>query len=272
MIMIKHMRTPVLLFLVLLIFLGLCSLPTLAVGVRPLVIDLELKPGESRDFELILTPGDGEETANLSFYEPVQLLNGSLAYQEPALASFSAISWVSLDKKQVQVYPGEEVRIAGTVRVPFSAGGSHTIVIMVEPQAPAAQQGITFQVRYAVRLNIRVDRPGLRETADLTEIGLIPGEAQEPIIRAVVNNSSAWDYLVSGEVTIRDQERRLVERVLLSPPSSAGSGSSQIRMYPGSQVEFLGEITKRLTPGEYSLRTFFRYGDHAKLSRVKPSP
>lgn len=235
-----------------------------AVGVRPLVIDLDLKPGETKDFELILTPSETEETVDLSFYEPVQLLNGSLAYQEPGLASFSAVSWVSLEKEQVQVYPGDEVRVLGTVRVPFSAGGSHTVVIMVEPQAPTGP-GITFQIRYAVRLNIRVDRPGLRQTAELAELELIPGEEKEPIIRAVVHNNSAWDYLVSGEVTVRDQEQRLVERVTLTPPATAGSGANQLRMYPGSQVEFFGEITKRLSPGEYSLRTFIRFGDHGQI-------
>ena len=71
----------------------------------------------------------------------------------------------------VNVYPGSEAKVSGTVRVPFSAGGSHTAVIMVEPQVPMIQSGITFRVRYAVRLNIRVDRPGLRRTAEL--VGLI---------------------------------------------------------------------------------------------------
>lgn len=243
----------------------LLSMSALAVGVRPLVIDLDLKPGETRNFELILSPSGSEETVNLRFYEPVQLLNGSLAYREPGHESFSAISWVTLDRQQVQVYPGEEVRVGGTVRVPFSAGGSHTIVIMVEQQVPPAQQGITLQIRYAVRLNIRVERPGLRQTADLVELSLIPGEQNEPIIRAVLENSSVWDYLVSGEVTIRDEEKRLVERVALTAPATAGSGTNQIRMYPGSQVEFLGPITKRLAPGEYNLRLFFRYGDHGQI-------
>jgi len=263
----KRLGNTMLTITTLVLCVALFSLSVSAVGVRPLVIDLDMKPGETKSFELILTPSDREETVNLSFYEPVQLLNGSLAYQEPTLTSFSSVSWVTLEKDQARVFPGEEVRINGTVRVPFSAGGSHTVVIMVEPEVPTTGQGITFQVRYAVRLNIRVERPGLRQTADLVGLELIPGEKQEPLVRAVVHNTSAWDYLVSGEVTIRDEERRLVERVNLTAQASAGSGANQLRMYPGSQVEFLGEITKRLSPGEYNLRTFIRFGDHGQIVR-----
>ncbi|MDI9485693.1 MAG: hypothetical protein QM372_09545, partial [Bacillota bacterium] len=140
----------------------LLSLHADAVGVRPMILDLDLKPGETVPFEIILTPGQGEEVIDLSLYQPVQLLTGALAYQQPEHEAFSAVGWVTLDKDQVSVYPGEETKVTGTVQVPFSAGGSHTVVIMVEPQTPTAQQGITFQVRYAVRLNIRVERPGLR--------------------------------------------------------------------------------------------------------------
>lgn len=247
----------------------LTTMGVLAVGVRPLVIDLNLRPGETRNFEVTLTPGVEEETVDLAFYQPVQLLNGSLAYQQPDYEAFSAISWVKLSSHQVKVYPGEETRVTGTVTVPFSAAGSHTAIIMVEPQAPDIQQGISFKVRYAVRLNIRVDKPGLRQTAELVELEMVPGEAGQPVIQTVIHNSSVWDFLVSGEVTIRDKDKRLVENVVLTSPSSAGSGSNTLRMYPGSQVEFIGEVTKRLTPGEYTLRAFFRFGDYGQIIKSK---
>ncbi len=238
---------------------------TYAVGVRPMVLDLDLLPGETKEFELILTPSGKEELVDLSLYQPKQLLSGGLAYEKPALEAFSALGWVKLETNQVKVYPGEDVRVNCTVNVPFSAGGSYTVIIMVEPRAPTAQTGIVFQVRYAVRLNIRVERPGLRQVAELVDLSLQPGEENEPILRALIDNPSAWDYLVAGEVAIRDQERRLVERVTLQSPDNMGTDSETTRLYPKSQVEFLGEITKRLAPGEYSFRTYFRYGDQGQI-------
>ena len=240
-----------------------------AFGVRPLVIDLDMKPGDTKDFEIIFNPGATDETILLSLYQPVQLLNGNLAYQEPNPETFPSVNWVKLDTAEAKVYPGEDTYVTGTVKVPFDAGGSHTVVVMAEPKVAADQPGITLVVRYAIRLNIRVDRPGLRMSAELADYDLVAGAEQEPILVARVINTSAWDYLVSGEVTIRDSERRLVERVLLNSDASARAGLNQTRMYPGSEVEFMGAVTKRLSPGEYTLRAFFRYGEHGQISKSK---
>ncbi|NLJ84948.1 MAG: hypothetical protein GX322_00780 [Firmicutes bacterium] len=251
-----------------LIILMIC-LDAWAFGVRPLVIDLDMRPGDTQDFEIILNPGSSEETVLLSLYQPVQLLSGSLAYQEPDPDTFPSVNWVKLDKSEAKVYPGEDTVISGTVKVPFDAGGSHTVVIMAEPRVPTDQPGITFIVRYAIRLNIRVDRPGLRIQGELRSFDMVPGSEGEPVIITRVANTSAWDYLVSGEVTLRDSERRLVERVQLDTETSERSGISETRMYPGSEVEYLGPVTKRLSPGEYTMRVFLRYGDHGQITRTK---
>ena len=237
----------------------------MAAGVRPLVIDLDLRPGDVRDFEIVITPGAEEEIVDLTLYRPIQLRNGSLAYAIPEEGELTAADWVELDRTSVRVFPGEEQRIQGLVRIPFSAGGSYTVVIMVEPRIPQRQQGIAFQVRYAVRLNMRVDRPGLRPSAQLMDFELTAGEEQEPIFYALLNNNSQWDYLVSGEVVIRDEQRRLVERVVMRTPSGSSAGTDATRMYPGAEVEFYGPVTKRLEPGTYSLRGFFRYGDYGQV-------
>lgn len=247
----------------------LCGQSAWAAGVRPLVVDIDAAPGDTKEFELVITPSSSEETVDLNLYQPVQLLTGNLTYQEPDVESYPAVKWMTLEKSSVQVYPGQETTVKGTVKVPFDAGGSHTVVIMVEPQPPAGQTGIVFKVRYAVRVNIRVDRPGLRRTAALKSFDLVPGEEKEPLIKTTIANTSAWDYLVSGEVTIRDKERRLVARLPMQSMASLSSNSDSTRMYPGSEVEYIAEITKRLSPGEYTLRAFFRYGDHGQIIETK---
>jgi hypothetical protein len=241
-----------------------------AAGVKPLVIDLDMQPGDTKNFDLKFMPSGQEEQVKLSLYQPVQLLNGGLTYQKANPESFSVSNWVDLESNEVMVYPGQQNTVSGTVNVPFSAGGSHTVVIMVEPQSPAQKKGgINFMVRYAVRLNIRVDRPGLRPEAELVKFNLDSGEENEPIVKARLSNPSAWDYLVSGEVTIRDAERRLVERIPLRSPSGAKNNKDITRMYPGSEVKYLAEVTKRLTPETYTLRTFIRYGDHGQIIKTK---
>ena len=249
--------------------LAIISAGAAAVGVRPLVIDLDLKPGDVGQFELVLSPGTAAEVVHLSLYQPVQLVDGSLEYHPGDPEIFPALSWISLDQTVVNVYPGSEAKVSGTVRVPFSAGGSHTAVIMVEPQVPMVQSGITFRVRYAVSLNIRVDRPGLRRTAELVEFDLAADETGQPVIRGLIHNLSQWDYLVTGEAAIRDSERRLVERIPLTSLTGLESGLESVRIFPGAVVEFSGPVTKRLEPGEYNIRMFIRYGDTGQIIKTE---
>ncbi len=240
-----------------------------AVGVRPLVIELNVRPGDQREFVIELLPGEEEETVDLALYEPVQQLSGGLAYQLPTNPAFSATSWVTLDSDVVKVRPGEKPEVRGTIRVPYSASGSHTVIVMVEPRPPEITSGIGFKIRYAVRLSIRVERAGLRPSAQLSDFAVVANEQGEPEIQARFLNDSPLDYLASGEVAIRDKDRRLVERVTLRTESGHTAGTDATRIYPGAEVLFKGEIDRPLLPGEYSLQIFFRYGESGQILRTE---
>lgn len=265
----KGIKSSLFILIVVAILLGTSSLG-LAAGVRPLVIEMTVRPGDVRDFEINLTPGPTEELVDLTLYEPVQQLSGGLVYQLPTNPAFSATSWVTLDNSTVRVLPDAESKVTGTIRVPFSASGSHTVIVMVEPRPPEITSGIGFQIRYAVRLSIRVDRAGARPTAEMPLLEVKPDSQGAPQIVARIKNTSALDYLTSGEVVIRDQDRRLVERVTLRTPAGSSAGTDTTRVYPGAEVEFLGSITRPMAPGEYSMQTFFRYGDSGQILSNDP--
>lgn len=239
----------------------------LGAGVRPLVIEMSVRPGEQREFEINLTPGLDEELVDLTLYEPVQQLSGGLIYRLPTIPAFSATSWVMLDSNVVRVLPDTESKVTGTVRVPFSASGSHTVIVMVEPRPPELTSGIGFQIRYAVRLNIRVEKAGIRPSAEMTLLEVVPDHQGAPQIVARIKNTSALDFPVSGEVTIRDPERRLVERVTLRTPAGSSVGTDITKVYPGAEVEFLGNITRPMIPGEYWMQVFFRYDESGQILR-----
>ncbi len=263
----KRVRPRFFMLLVLTLLLLTNGMTVMAAGVRPLVIEMNVRPGDQRDFEINLTPGPGEELVDLTFYEPVQQLSGSLIYQLPTNPAFSATSWVTLDNHTVRVLPDAESKVTGTIRVPFSASGSHTVIVMVEPRPPEISSGIGFQVRYAVRLSIRVEKAGVRPTAEMNSLDVGPDQQGAPQIVARFQNTSALDYLVSGEVTIRDQDRRLVERITLRTPAGASSGTDTTRVYPGAEVQFIGNVTRPLPPGEYMMQAFLRYGDSGQILR-----
>jgi len=139
---------------------------------------------------------------------------------------------------------------------------------MVEPQARESGYAAAVQVRYAVRLNIRVPKAGLRPDAEAKSIGLAKTESGEPIVEAIIRNTSPMDYLASAEVTIRDSSMRLLERVELRPQAGWLNGWTQSRLYPHAELAFLGYPRAILVPGEYDLRLFLRYASGRQLIRT----
>ncbi|MFW6030326.1 MAG: hypothetical protein ACOCRO_08745, partial [Halanaerobiales bacterium] len=254
--------------LVILIFI-FTSLSSFAIGVKPLVVDFNIKPGQEKEFSISLFPSDKAEKVELSLYQPFQEVEGNLIYLKGDIHKYPALDWVELEKDNIIVYPEDEVKLKGKIKVPYDVGGSHTVVIMIESEAQEQSHGVAFIFRYAVRLNININKSGLSNICDVSNISLKKGELGQPIVETYFDNESDWHHMVSGEVTIRDQNRRLVERVTLRSPVAIENSRLKTKVFSGSKVKFLGEIIHNLSPGNYVLRTFFRYGAHGQVLKSK---
>ncbi|MFW5986191.1 MAG: hypothetical protein ACOCQH_02400, partial [Halanaerobiales bacterium] len=245
---------------------------TLAAGVRPLVLNFDLKPGDSTDFELQLTPGEMPETVEISLYNPHQQLSGGLTYEKGDPERHPALNWIRMEKTTVRVPAGEERIVRGEIEVPYDAAGYHTAVLMIEKaenEDQSEQKLFNFLVRYAVRLNINIDRPGQRARAELQNLNIKPGQEGEPLITTRIKNSSPVRFSAAAEATLRDENRRLVERVQLSSEAQARSNSRSTGIYPGSEVLLSGEVTEPLFPGQYYLQLFLQYDGGRQLIERK---
>lgn len=238
------------------------SLAASAMGIHPFVIDVEACPAETARFELSISSDGNSDHVGLRIYGIRQSRYGDLEYIPAAQAPCS--SWVRLPTL-VDIPNSAQRTIEGQVLVPADAGGSYHLAIMVEPQTKESGYAVAVRVRYAVRLNIRVPRAGLRADAKVKSIGLAKAESGEPVVEAIISNTSPVDYLASAEVTIRDSSMRLLERVELRPQSGWSNGWTQSRLYPHAEVAFLGFPRTVLAPGEYDLRLFLRYASGRQL-------
>ncbi|MFW5787381.1 MAG: WxL protein peptidoglycan domain-containing protein [Halanaerobiales bacterium] len=244
-----------------------------AVGVRPLVIDLEVSPGENEEFELQLSSEKSQEDVQLSLYKPSQREDGSLEYEKMDSDNNSISDWLSLETKKVTIPPREEKTLKGEVSVPHEARGTETIVVMVKPVVEENESGITFQTQYAVRINIHVDHYELRETIDVLDFGLESDQQGRPWVVAKLKNDSQVLYNTAAEVTIRDEERQLLERVKLNSPAAKKAGRSKTRLFPGSEVKFSGLITEQLPAGNYDLQLFINFAqDRQEIVRETVNP
>ncbi|MFW6409751.1 MAG: hypothetical protein ACOCZR_01800 [Halanaerobiales bacterium] len=239
-----------------------------AVGVRPLVVDLEMERGETGVFELNLTPTDTQQMVALNLYYPRQQLTGSLSYEECDLKKHAVLNWLELPE-EVIIPPDEKKTVEVEVTVPYDARGTHTAIIMVEPVVEEAEAGITFRVRYAVRVNIHIDAPGLRRTAEVKEFKLTADDEDRPLLQAHAKNNSSLSYNAAGEVTVRDENRQLIERVSIRSLHAAQGGRDETTIYPDSKVIFEGLINEPLTPGTYDLQLFLYYADGRQIIERK---
>lgn len=241
-----------------------------AVGVQPLVVDLTARPGDRVAFELILSPSDVQEVVNLVLYQPVQLITGNLTYQLGDAATFPAVDWVRLEADRVVVPPNEPRTVRGEISVPFDASGHHTVVVMVEPETDMSEGTIAIRIRYAVRVNLFIERPGLRPRAEIASFDLTSDEEGNPLLDLVLRNPTPVMYDAAAEVTIHDSERRLIQRVRLATEASRQSGREATRIYPGAEVQYTGVVTEPLFPGEYDVRLYVRYADGLQIVQRYP--
>ena len=82
-----------------------------------------------------------------------------------------------------------------------------------------------------------------------------------PVVKAVIQNTSSLLFPMTAEITIRDKNRALIERLELLTPAAKETPYGNISIYPGVELWLEGLITKPLFPGEYELRLFLRYAD-----------
>lgn len=231
-----------------------------AAAVQPLVFQLDVSPGESVPFAVNVSAQDAQEIFHVSIYGVAQEADGNLKYL--AEGGAPARDWVTLDAVSVVVPPTENRDITGVVKVPFDAEGTYVLALMVEPESTYTAGQVTFQFRYAVRMVINVVRPGLRPTIAVEGIDLQKDEDGNSLIRAVVQNTSRLLFPLSAEVTIRDENRALVERVPLRPAGLQDpTHTAPINIYPEAELWLDGQVTKPLFPGTYDVRLFVNYSD-----------
>ena len=256
-------------FLIIISFIFFVNDLGLAYGVKPLTLSLTGSPGDSIPFELKLTPAGREEIVNLNLYNAVQDIRGSLKFVEKTEENNNIFDWINFSDSRIIIPPDREVLIRGTVDIPYDAAGSYTVILMIEPEKKEGEVGVIMQVRYAVRLDIFVDRPGLRARAEVTEIGIKGDEEMNPMVYAKIKNISKLNLAAASEVTLRTKDRRLLDRVVLRSPVTAQSGRDYLVIYRDSEVKFEGKITEPLPAGNYDLRIFLRYNNGQQLVKRK---
>lgn len=232
-----------------------------AAAVQPLVFDIEANPGAKIPFEILVSAEEDQEIVVVNFASIIQDVDSSLQFILQEEWDNPVFSWINLETNQLIIPPGKQQAVRGEVNVPFDAAGTHVLALMIEPQTIIATEQVSIRIIYAVRLVIDVQRPGLRPEISVESIRVELDEDGSPFVRAVVHNTSNLLYPLGAEMTIRDENRALVERLVFGLEDYELGVTPTIDIYPGSELWLDAPITKPLFPGTYEMRLFLRYAD-----------
>lgn len=261
-------RKTVFIFVIILVLNLMIAAAIFAVGVQPLLIELTAKPGDTIPFQMQVVPGAKPEKISLKLYKAIQQDNGDYTYKIPEPGFFPDLAWFTIPA-EIVTSPGKPSLVKGLVKVPLNAGGTYTVAVMVESPEPEKKTGMIFTVRYAIRIHLRVERPGLRSNAEVTMFDMVRSKTGEPMLRVQARNTSRLDYATSAMITIRDSRKKLRERVELRPELGWSYNFSEWRLLPDSELMYTGLPKEALLPGQYELRLFYRYGTSGQILLTK---
>ena len=255
-------------FFLLLIFLTTANL--FAVGVKPLSLSLTGKPGSVMDFKVTVNPSEKPGIVKIALCNVTQNLDGKQNYEPVEASKFPAAGWFSYPS-MLKVAPGNPGQIEGKVKIPFDAKGDYNMMLMVSPESETVKvQGINIAVRYGVQLLLKVDRPGIRPTAEVNYLDIIKDENGMPEIQAKAKNTSVLDYSTYAYATIRDSQRKLIQKIDLLPETYWDkSNVGDPVLFPGSELLYTGKVTEFLSPGQYEVRLFYRYADNGQILQTQ---
>jgi hypothetical protein len=259
------------LFAAIIIFI-IFQITAFAMSIEPLSFESVLKPGETYPFEIhVVSPGKPEEV-KLVLFEAKQQLDGSLQFIEPNPDSDSPTKWVEIPAK-VSITNDLPVTVKGIIKVPLkAAGGTYHMAVIAESLVTNTQQlrlNLNIKIRYAIRLIVRVERLGLKPSAQVEQFDMVKGESGEPVIQLMAENNSPVDFITSATVTIRNTQKKLIDRVELKPRSSWDANFIDTRIFPDTELLYYGMPKEVLLPGQYEMRTFYRFASSGQIMKTK---
>ncbi|GAA4651041.1 hypothetical protein GCM10023116_33240 [Kistimonas scapharcae] len=244
----------------------LFSLSVMASGiaVSPLIIELKSESSDTVPFEFTISGKEKAKKVRLSVYDMKQQNTGHMGFIETLNDNNqSKAAWVRLEKDEYTIKKDASIQVPGKIKIPPRSPGNHLVAVMVEElKENASQQGISINVRYAVILNITVEdnkrRP--RVKTDFQQLELVKLNDRLMLMGDFANLSQHEGFLQS-EVQIRDQDRKLVERVRLMTESAWQRQDPASRVFPGSNVKVFGFISRELDEGDYEFKVRNRFSD-----------
>ena len=198
-----------------------------SIGISPLIMELQMYPGETRDYEITISNNTFETMqANLSVGDFEIVGNGKFVFLDAGTYEQSAAEWASLDDEQLTVKPVSYLKFKVHVKVPrtVKVGGDYYAMIWVlfNPIVPKTGNiKIAKILRFGSILHVTIKGRPARSKLKIDEIKIVNFDQVATItqrgleVDAYVKNLGSTSFKISGNVLITSPDRKVWGRMNL---------------------------------------------------------
>ena len=236
--------------------------------VSPLIQELTVSPGVTRDFHLTVFTGHSKQPEMHFLVYPADFIlnrDGKINFFEPGSIKRSAAPWIKIDPAEFTMKPGETKDVKVKLTVPRNVSGGYYTAILVQllPEIPPEMKiGTVRTWRMASILELTVigwKKP--REQVSISSLK-VESSTEEKGLTFVVTVENKGDVHTRGEgnLAITTREGRRVAEL----PLEAGRGT----VFPESMRDFKVVLERELPRGEYFADATFKYGNRRARAKV----
>jgi hypothetical protein len=236
--------------------------------VSPQVTQLEVPPGGRRTFEVVV--GNASETTPMVVTIGVSPItqNERGDYKATKVDNkWSCASWITVDKTDISLAPGEWQPIRCEISVPFTAaGGRYAAVTVAFGDMSSASAPVTTRLQYMVGsyVELTVAKRTVTHKAEISNLQVLPARGNKTLeerfgpdaffITADVTNSGNIGVIATATLRLR-QQKGLVRREV---PLGTGRGM----VLPDATVTYRSLFTTRPPAGVYAAEAALNYGGY----------
>ncbi|MGB6244337.1 hypothetical protein [Gordonia sp. (in: high G+C Gram-positive bacteria)] len=213
-----------------------------SIGIRLLDVPVKLKddpraqlyivdnlpPGRTIKRRVQVTNKTNMRTKLSMYAGPAQVVDGNFTPGEPGTKNMLT-SWISLDKTELDLKPGEKAKVTATIAVPKDAPEMEQYGVIWASTAPAAPTagGIAMASRVGVRVYLSVG-PGNGPPADFSIGSLTGGRSADgsAIVTAAVTNTGKRAVDVTGDLDLTDGPGGLSAKTVGAQGATISPGQS----------------------------------------------
>jgi hypothetical protein len=242
-------KIQILLFCILSFVILSSSAFALSINIDPSNINITLKPGETKDGEILVQNfGDGKIKVKAYSEDWIYASDGSKVFMKPGSSVYSCSSWIKLDPEQFDLASKEDKKVKYTITSPSNASGGHVSVIFFESVIDK-YEGIAVAGRIGaiVYQNTEGD---VKESGEIRGFSVLTSEEGKPIVLQISFENNGNSYLAAKpSIKITDGGKTVAEAQAMN-----------MNTLPGDTKVSTVTINKPLTEGSYKAQLELNFG------------